>query len=81
YYGAAFTGSTDVMAALASTGVSTVLFLNVPTPELLTRFRDCRALGIAGTSRSETPAWLQEHLARAFEWLHSLGADICHSQV
>ncbi|NKK70254.1 four-carbon acid sugar kinase family protein [Rhizobium leguminosarum bv. viciae] len=81
YYGDDFTGSTDVMEALASNGVSTVLFLDVPTPELLARFKDCRAIGIAGTSRSETPAWMQEHLARAFEWLHSLGADICHYKV
>ncbi|TBY10284.1 four-carbon acid sugar kinase family protein [Rhizobium laguerreae] len=81
YYGDDFTGSTDVMEALASNGVSTVLFLDVPTPELLARFRDCRAIGIAGTSRSETPAWMREHLARAFEWLNSLGADICHYKV
>jgi uncharacterized protein YgbK (DUF1537 family) len=81
YYGDDFTGSTDVMEALASNGVSTVLFLDIPTPELLARFRDCRAIGIAGTSRSETPAWMQEHLTRAFEWLNSLGADICHYKV
>jgi uncharacterized protein YgbK (DUF1537 family) len=81
YYGDDFTGSTDVMEALASNGVSTVLFLDVPTPELLARFRDCRAIGIAGTSRSETPAWMGEHLTRAFEWLNSLGADICHYKV
>jgi uncharacterized protein YgbK (DUF1537 family) len=58
YYGDDFTGSTDVMEALASNGVPTVLFLGIPRPELLERFRECRAIGIAGTSRSENPDWI-----------------------
>ncbi|WP_183742112.1 four-carbon acid sugar kinase family protein [Rhizobium sp. BK196] len=81
YYGDDFTGSTDVMEALASNGVETVLFLGIPKPELLSRFGHCRAIGIAGTSRSETPAWMDEHLAPAFQWLKSLGAAICHYKV
>ena len=81
YYGDDFTGSTDVMEALASNGVETVLFLDIPKPELLARFGHCRAIGIAGTSRSETPAWMDEHLAPAFEWLNSLAAAICHYKV
>lgn len=81
YYGDDFTGSTDVMEALASNGVATALFLDVPTPKMLARFKDCRAIGIAGTSRSETPAWMQQHLSPAFEWLKSLGATICHYKV
>ncbi|ACE95035.1 hypothetical conserved protein (plasmid) [Rhizobium etli CIAT 652] len=81
YYGDDFTGSTDVMEALASNGVETVLFLDIPRPELLARFGHCRAIGIAGTSRSETPAWMDEHLAPAFEWLNSLDAAICHYKV
>ncbi|RFB84073.1 Hrp-dependent type III effector protein [Rhizobium leguminosarum bv. trifolii] len=81
YYGDDFTGSTDVMEALASNGVETVLFLDIPRPELLARFEHCRAIGLAGTSRSETPAWMQEHLAPAFDWLNSLGASICHYKV
>lgn len=81
YYGDDFTGSTDVMEALASNGVPTVLFLGVPDQALLARFKDCRAVGIAGTSRSESPAWMEEHLAPAFEWLKSLQAKICHYKV
>ena len=81
YYGDDFTGSTDVMEALASNGIETVLFLDLPRPELLARFQRCRAIGIAGTSRSETPAWMDEHLAPAFQWLNSLGAAICHYKV
>ncbi len=81
YYGDDFTGSTDVMEALASNGIPTVLFLGIPDQALLDRFQDCRAIGIAGTSRSESPAWMQEHLAPAFQWLKGLQASICHYKV
>lgn len=81
YYGDDFTGSTDVMEALASNGVPTVLFLGIPSVEMLERFKECRAIGIAGTSRSETPEWMQQHLVPTFEWLKGLGAAICHYKV
>jgi uncharacterized protein YgbK (DUF1537 family) len=81
YYGDDFTGSTDVMEALAANGVPTVLFLGTPRMEMLERFADCRAIGIAGTSRSESPEWMEEHLAPTFEWLKGLGAAICHYKV
>ncbi len=81
YYGDDFTGSTDVMEALASNGVPTALFLGIPSETLLERFKNCRAIGIAGTSRSETPQWMDEHLTPAFEWLKGLNAAICHYKV
>ncbi len=81
YYGDDFTGSTDVMEALASNGVETVLFLDIPDAALLARFSHVRALGLAGTSRSETPAWMQEKLTPAFAWLKARGAAICHYKV
>ncbi|AYG69594.1 MULTISPECIES: four-carbon acid sugar kinase family protein [unclassified Rhizobium] len=81
YYGDDFTGSTDVMEALASNGVETVLFLGIPSEVMLERFKDCRAIGIAGTSRSETPQWMDEHLTPAFTWLRGLDAAICHYKV
>ncbi|OJF94394.1 four-carbon acid sugar kinase family protein [Pararhizobium antarcticum] len=81
YYGDDLTGSTDVMEALASNGVPTVLFMERPDAALLERFSHCRAIGLAGTSRSETPAWMRQHLTPAFEWLKSLNADICHYKV
>ena len=81
YYGDDFTGSTDVMEALASNGVPTVLFMNIPDDRLLSRFSDFQAIGIAGTSRSETPEWMDKNLGLIFEWLKSLDADICHYKV
>ena len=48
YYGDDFTGSTDALEALAANGVPTVLFLDPPSDEMLARFSDCRAIGVAG---------------------------------
>ncbi|EXL01775.1 four-carbon acid sugar kinase family protein [Brucella anthropi] len=81
YYGDDLTGSTDVMEAMASNGVDTVLFMNVPDEELLSRFSHCKAIGLAGTSRSETPEWMQENLTPAFNWLKSLNTAIAHYKV
>lgn len=81
YYGDDLTGSTDVMEALELGGVPTVLFTALPDEALLRRFAHCRAIGLAGTSRSQTPAWMDEHLAPAFTWLKSLGAALCHYKV
>lgn len=81
YYGDDFTGSTDVMEALASNGVETVLFLRKPDAALLSRFAAARAFGLAGTSRSETPEWMDVHLRDAFDWLKTLDAELCHYKV
>ena len=81
YYGDDFTGSTDVMEALASNGVATVLFLKVPDAALLSRFAGVRAFGLAGTSRSETPDWMDVHLREAFAWLKTLDAELTHYKV
>lgn len=81
YYGDDLTGSTDVMESMALGGVPTVLFMRVPDAGLQARFAHCRAMGLAGTSRSETPEWMDEHLPPAFAWMKGLGAAICHYKV
>jgi 3-oxoisoapionate kinase len=81
YYGDDFTGSTDVMEAMASHGVKTVLFTRLPTPEEFQPFADYEAIGLAGTSRSQTPEWMDQNLPQAFEWLKSLGARFCQYKV
>jgi uncharacterized protein YgbK (DUF1537 family) len=81
YYGDDFTGSTDVMEALASHGVETVLFTRIPTESEFRPFAGHAAVGLAGTSRSQTPAWMDENLPVAFGWLKSLGARFCHYKV
>ncbi|MBP0580429.1 four-carbon acid sugar kinase family protein [Labrys sp. LIt4] len=81
YYGDDFTGSTDVMEALASHGVRTALFLQPPTSAQRERLGACDAIGLAGTSRSQGPAWMDAELTPAFEWLKQLGAATCHYKV
>lgn len=81
YYGDDFTGSTDVMEALSSNGIETVLFTRIPSEDEQARFTGFRAVGLAGTSRSQPPAWMDRHLPVAFEWLKSLGAEFCHYKV
>src|SRR4051794_39474607 len=81
YYGDDFTGSTDALEALASNGVATVLFLNPPSDEMLARYPACRAIGVAGESRSRDPQWMSAHLPAIFRRLSTLGAGICQYKV
>lgn len=81
YYGDDLTGSTDVMEALELGGIPTVLFTTSPSEPLLSRFSDRRAIGLAGTSRSQTPDWMEENLTPALLWLKGLNAAICHYKV
>ena len=39
------------------------------------------AVGLATTSRSQSPQWMDEHLPQAFTWLKSLEACFCHYKV
>ena len=81
YYGDDFTGSTDVMEALASHGVETVLFTRLPTASEFEPYKNHEAVGLAGTSRSQTPQWMDEHLPPIYAWLKSLSARFCHYKV
>ncbi len=81
FYGDDFTGSTDVMDAMAGAGLSTVLFLSVPTDDLLARFAGYQCVGWAGLSRRESPEWMRQHLPAIFDKLWSLGAPILQYKV
>lgn len=81
FYGDDFTGSTDVMEVLAINGLKTVLFLDIPDEGRLAQFPHCRAVGIAGKSRSQTPSWMSKHLPRIFDTLQQLGAPLCHYKI
>jgi 3-oxoisoapionate kinase len=81
YYGDDFTGSTDVMEALASHGIETVMFTRMPTPTEFAPFANLMAVGLAGTSRSQSPQWMDEHLPGIFAWMKSLDARFCHYKV
>jgi uncharacterized protein YgbK (DUF1537 family) len=81
YYGDDFTGSTDALEVLGLSGFSPVLFLNPPSHEQMARFPGCRAVGVAGTSRSRSPAWMSNELKPVFMQLKQLGAPICHYKI
>ena len=81
YYGDDFTGSTDALEALAANGVPCVLFLKPPDDEQLSQFSACRAIGIAGESRSREPGWMAENLPPIFQRLKAYGAPICQYKV
>ncbi len=81
WYGDDFTGSTDVLEAVASRGFEAVLFLEQPDEAFFARFAGYRAFGLAGSSRSESPEWMDAHLPPAFTWLRSTGAALCHYKV
>ena len=81
FYGDDFSGSTDVMEVLAANGLETVLFLDIPERRQLERFPNCRAIGIAGCSRSQSPAWMDAHLPQIFRALKALQPSLCHYKV
>jgi uncharacterized protein YgbK (DUF1537 family) len=81
FYGDDLTGSTDSLEALVLGGVPTVLFLEQPAAEQLSRFPGVRAVGLAGVSRTMTPAEMGEALPDAFSGLKSLGAPLTHYKV
>lgn len=81
YYGDDFTGSTDEMEAMTAAGVPTVLFLAPPTPEALARFPGVRCVGLAGSSRGRSPAWMDAELPKAFAALARLGAPVLQYKV
>jgi 3-oxoisoapionate kinase len=84
FYGDDLTGSTDAMEALHLAGLQCALFLKPATEEQLVRLSQAgtlQAIGLAGTSRSESPEWMNEHLPNAFHWLKRVNADICHYKV
>lgn len=78
FYGDDFTGSTDAAECLAFAGLRTVLFLKPPTADDLSRFPGLQAVGIAGDSRTMTPAEMDEKLPAVFTSLSEIGAPFVH---
>lgn len=81
WYGDDFTGSTDVLEAFGLYGVPVVLFTRPPRPRDLKSFPDCRAIGIAGESRSRNPLWMSRNLPSVFRALRSLRTPVNHYKV
>jgi uncharacterized protein YgbK (DUF1537 family) len=81
FYGDDFTGSTDVLEALAANGVSAILLLDALDERQLKGLSEYQAVGIAGESRSRGPGWMSEHLPAIFRSLKTYRAPICQYKV
>ena len=81
FYGDDFTGSTDALECLAASGLRCVLFIDVPSPEVLSRFDGLEAIGIAGNSRSLTPGEMETVIPPVLDALVRTGASILHYKV
>jgi 3-oxoisoapionate kinase len=81
FYGDDFTGSTDALEALALHGVDTVLFLRTPDDDDMRAFAHCRAIGIAGDSRSRSPEWMRTALPPIFQRLRQIGAPMVQYKI
>lgn len=81
FYGDDFTGSADALQALCQGGVRTVLFTTPPTDAELEQFDNLEAIGIAGQSRSMTPAEMDEHLRPILQFLNELDTPLVHYKV
>ena len=81
FYGDDFTGSTDVLEVLSRAGLRTMLFVDPPTPEQLTKLGRVDAVGIAGVTRSLGPEQMTSHLRGALPALQKLGPRHVHYKV
>jgi uncharacterized protein YgbK (DUF1537 family) len=75
FYGDDLTGSTDTLSVLARAGLRVLMFLDAPDPAELV---GADAVGIAGTSRTMTPAEMQAALPPAFAALAAAGVRLVH---
>ena len=81
FYGDDFTGSTDALEFITRAGAKAVLFIEPPTAEQLQQFPDIDVIGVAGKTRSLSPAQMKEILIPAFEQLKVSGAKQVHYKV
>lgn len=81
FYGDDFTGSTDSMEVLSRAGLRTALFVDMPGPEDVARIPGLRAVGLAGVSRSLSPAAMEAELPSLFAGMKALDAPLFHVKV
>ncbi len=82
YYGDDFTGSTDVLEALASAGLAAELCVSTnATASLIASGRSPSAIGLAGMSRTFPPAAMDTDLLPALQVLASARPRFLHYKV
>jgi uncharacterized protein YgbK (DUF1537 family) len=81
WYGDDFTGSTDVMEALAKAGIPAALFVDPPTPEQLAHYSGLKAFGVAGISRSLPTEDMEAELRPVFEGFRAHNPRFVHYKI
>ena len=81
FYGDDFTGSTDALEVLAFAGLRCALFLKPPTVETLDALGPFDAIGVAGDSRSMSPAEMEQRLPQVLSALAALPVPLVHYKV
>lgn len=81
FYADDFTGATDALEVLALAGLRSALFLRVPSEATLREHGPFDAIGIAGDSRTMTPAQMSERLAPILRDLAALPVQWVHYKV
>jgi 3-oxoisoapionate kinase len=81
FYGDDFTGSTDALEFICRAGAKAILFIEPPTAEQLNAYPDLDAYGVAGKTRSLSPAEMEQILLPAFETMKASGARHIHYKV
>ena len=81
FYGDDFTGATDALEVLAFAGLRCALFLDVPSAQTLQELGPFDAIGVAGASRSLSPAEMDSQLPAVFSALAALPVPLVHYKV
>lgn len=81
FYGDDFTGSTDALESLAEAGIAAALFTQPPTADMLLRFPDLQAIGVAGQTRALHPEAMDVHLRPALHRLAELRPRHIHYKI
>ena len=81
FYGDDFTGSTDALEVLAFAGLRCALFLEVPSASTLRELGPFDAIGVAGASRSLSPAEMDLQLPAVLSALAALPVPLLHYKV
>lgn len=81
FYGDDLTGSTDALEFICRAGAKAVLFMKPPTVDQLKAFPGLQAFGVAGRTRSLSPAAMEAELIPAFNLMKATGAKHVHYKV
>ena len=81
YFADDLTGSTDALEVLSKAGARTLLFTRPPTSEILDRYPNLDAIGIAGNTRAFSPDAMEAELPAALEALRRLSPRHIHYKV